>query len=241
MTKLIGSPLDAIAGITSRSSIAIGGVGLDGVPSALVDALNNSAAEDLEIISSQTTFEDKGFGRLLADGRVRRIVSPYQGKGQAFPRQHLAAGLEVELVQPDVFAERLRAGGSGIAAFFTHTGISARIADGRLTPGYDTAGGAVLVRPLKETRTFCGTEYVLERGISIDFALVRAWKGDRHGNLVHREDQRAFNNLCAMSARVRIAEVEELAELEELDRGAIHTPGTHIEHVLAVTPGREVC
>lgn len=240
MTKLIGSALDAVAGITSGSSIAIGGVGLDGVPSALVDALYNSTAEDLEIISNQTAFDDKGFGRLLADGRVRRMVSPYQGRGNAFPRQHLAGALEVELIQQDVLSERLRAGGSGIAAFFTSTGVSAQIADGRRLSKYDTPGGVALARPLKETRTFCGTEYVLERGITLDFALVRAWKGDRQGNLVYREAERAFNSLCAMSARVRIAEVEELVEPEELHEDAIHTPGILIEHVLALAPRREV-
>ncbi|NSX38630.1 CoA transferase subunit A [Pseudarthrobacter oxydans] len=239
MTKLISSARDAVAAITSGSSIAIGGVGLDGVPSALVDALCNSAVEDLEIISNQTAFDDKGFGRLLADGRVRRMVSPYQGRGIAFPRQHLA-GLEVELIQQDVLSERLRAGGSGIAAFFTSTGVSARVADGRLPSKHETAGGVAAGRPLKETRTFCGTEYVLERGITVDFALVRAWKGDRHGNLVYREADRAFNSLCALSAGVRIAEVEELVEPDDMQVGPVHTPGILINHVFALAPRSEV-
>lgn len=239
MTKLIGSALDAVAGIASGSSIAIGGVGLDGVPSALVAALGDSAAEDLEIISNQSAFDDKGFGRLLADGRVRRMVSPYQGRGNAFPRQHLP-GLEVEFIQQDVLSERLRAGRSGIAAFFTSTGVNARMADGRLPSKYGAAGGVAVARPLKETRTVCGTEYVLERGIVVAFALVRAWKGDRHGNLVYREADRAFNSVCAMAARVRIAEVEELVEPEELQAGPVHTPGTLIDHVFDLAPRRQV-
>lgn len=233
-SKVVTSALAAVAGITTRSSIATG-LSLRGTPSALLDALFMSGVKDLEIISNETGVDSKDFARLLMAGRVRRIVAPNPSGDKDFARQYLGRGIAVELIQQDVLAERLRAGGLGVAAFFTQTGVVPRAQDGA-RPRHDSVNAAALALHPKETRTFCGMEYVLERGIAPDFSLVHAWKGDRHGNLVYRDADRIFNHLCALSGRITIAEVEELVESGDLNPADIHTPGTLVQQVVALAP-----
>ena len=168
------------------------------------------------------------------------MVASYVGENKEFARQYLAGELEVELTPQGTLAERMRAGGSGIPAFFTATGGGTQVAEGGLPWRYDADGNVVVASPPKETRTFeTGTgpkEFVLEEAIVADFGLVRAWKGDRHGNLVYRDSARNFNPLAAMCGRVTIAEVEELVEPGELDPNHVHTPGVFVQRVVALTP-----
>jgi 3-oxoacid CoA-transferase subunit A len=220
--------------------LAVGGFGLCGIPSVLIAALLASGVGDLEVVSNNCGVDDWGLGQLLASRQVRRMVSSYVGENKEFARQYLAGELEVELTPQGTLAERLRAGGSGIPAFYTPTGVGTQVAEGGLPWRYDADGNVVVASPPKETRTFATPDgektFVLERAIVCDFGLVRARKGDRHGNLIYRESARNFNPVAAMSGRITIAEVEELVEPGELDPNQIHTPGVYVHRVVALTP-----
>jgi 3-oxoacid CoA-transferase subunit A len=239
MDKVVSSAADAVADIAPGSSLAVGGFGLCGIPSVLIGALLASGVGDLEIVSNNCGVDDWGLGQLLATRQVRRMVSSYVGENKEFARQYLAGELEVELTPQGTLAERLRAGGCGIPAFYTPTGVGTQVADGGLPWRYDGSGNVAVASPPKETRTFATAEgektFVLERAIVCDFGLVRAWRGDRHGNLVYRESARNFNPLAAMSGRITIAEVEELAEPGDLDPNLIHTPGVFVHRVVPLT------
>ncbi|MFF2846075.1 CoA transferase subunit A [Streptomyces sp. NPDC058001] len=240
MDKSVASAADAVADIASGSSLAVGGFGLCGVPAVLIEALLTAGVDRLEAVSNNAGVDDFGLGRLLANGRIRRMVSSYVGENKEFARQYLAGELEVELTPQGTLAERLRAGGSGVPAFYTMTGVGTQVAAGGLPWRYAADGSVALASPAKEIRTFTvdggEREFVLERAITCDFGLVRAWKGDRHGNLVYRASARNFNPLVAMSGRVTIAEVEHLVEPGELDPDEIHTPGVFVRRVVALTP-----
>ncbi len=244
MDKVVGSPAEAVADIASGSTIAVGGFGLCGIPSVLIEALLESGADDLEAVSNNCGVDDWGLGRLLMSKRLRRMVASYVGENKEFARQYLAGELEVELTPQGTLAERMRAGGSGIAAFFTGTGVGTQVAEGGLPWRYDGVGNGpenvVVSSPAKQTQVFETAEgpqeFVLERAIVADFGLVRAWKGDRHGNLVYRESAGNFNNLAAMCGRVTIAEVEELVEPGEIDPNHVHTPGVFVQRVVELTP-----
>lgn len=249
MDKVVPSPADAVAGIASGASIAVGGFGLCGIPSVLIDALLERGVTDLECVSNNCGVDDRGLGVLLRAGRIRRMVSSYVGENREFARQYLAGELEVELTPQGTLAEKLRAGGSGIAAFWTRTGVGTQIAEGGQPWRYAPDGSVALASPPKETRLFPVTRltadgrtstedhaFVLEEAISTDHALIRAWKGDRHGNLVFRTSSRNFNPLCAMAGRVCVAEVEELLEPGELDPDEIHLPGIFVQKLLPLTP-----
>ncbi|WP_416567065.1 CoA transferase subunit A [Nocardia testacea] len=235
MDKVVGSAMEAVADIASGSTIAVGGFGLCGIPSTLIEALLNQGANDLEAISNNCGVDDAGLGRLLSAHRLRRVVASYVGENKEFARQYLAGELEVELTPQGTLAERMRAGGAGIPAFFTATGVGTLVAEGGLPWKYDRAGAVLVASPAKEVREFDGRQYVMEHGIVAEVALVRAWKGDRHGNLVYRASARNFNPLAAMCGRLTIAEVEELVEPGELDPNDIHTPGIHIQRVVALS------
>ncbi|WP_243061026.1 CoA transferase subunit A, partial [Nocardioides sp. SR21] len=209
MDKVLGSAHEAVADIAHGSSIAAGGFGLGGIPSVLIEALLELGAADLEVVSNNCGVDDWGLGRLLSAGRIRRMVASYVGENKEFARQYLSGELEVELTPQGTLAERMRAGGSGIPAFFTATGVGTQVAEGGLPWKFDAHGGVALASPPKEVREFDGREYLLESALVCDFGLVRAWKGDRHGNLVFRGSSRNFNPLAAMCGRVTIAEVEE--------------------------------
>ncbi|HWO51246.1 MAG TPA: CoA transferase subunit A, partial [Ornithinibacter sp.] len=212
------------------------GFGLCGIPSVLIKALLDAGVTDLEAVSNNCGVDDWGLGMLLLDKRIRRMVSSYVGENKEFERQYLSGELEVELTPQGTLAERLRAGGSGIPAFYTATGVGTQVADGGLPWKYDRHGAVEVASPPKEVRRFGGLDHVLEESIVCDFALVRAWKGDRHGNLVFNKSSRNFNPLAAMAGRVTIAEVEELVEPGELDPDQIHTPGVFVHRVLPLTP-----
>jgi 3-oxoacid CoA-transferase subunit A len=236
MDKTIGSAGAAVAEIPSGAALVVGGFGLCGIPSVLIGALLDSWIGDLEVVSNNAGVDDWGLGLLLGAGRLRRVVASYVGENREFARQYLGGELEVELTPQGTLAERMRAGGSGIAGFFTRTGVGTLVADGGMPWRYDGEGSMVVSSPPKQTQVFDGLEYVLERGIVADFGLVRAWKGDRHGNLIYRDAARNFNPLAAMCGKVTIAEVEHLVDPGELDPNAIHTPGAYVRHVLELTP-----
>ena len=240
MDKVVGSAVEAVADVGDGSSLAVGGFGLCGVPSVLIEALLEGGASGLEVVSNNCGVDDWGLGRLLARRRIRRMVASYVGENREFARQYLSGELEVELTPQGTLAERLRAGGSGIPAFFTATGVGTQVAEGGLPWRYDSEGNVVVASPPKEVRVFETAQgprqFVLEEAIVADFGLVRAWKGDRHGNLVFRFSARNFNPLAAMAGRVTIAEVEELVEPGELDPNEVHTPGVFVQRVVALSP-----
>jgi len=239
--KVVGSAAEAVADIGDGARISVGGFGLCGIPSVLIDALLENGAGDLEVFSNNCGVDGWGLGRLLEAKRLRRMVASYVGENKEFARQYLHGELEVELTPQGTLAERMRAGGSGIPAFFTATGGGTQVAEGGLPWRYDADGDVVVASPAKETRDFPDhegvvREYVLEEAIVADFGLVRAWKGDRHGNLVYRDSARNFNPLAAMCGRVTIAEVEELVEPGELEPNDVHTPGVFVQRVVALSP-----
>lgn len=240
MDKVVTSAAEAVEGISDGMTLAVGGFGLSGIPAVLIAELLAREVTDLEVVSNNCGVDGWGLGVLLEQGRIRRVIASYVGENKEFARQYLSGELEVELTPQGTLAEKLRAGGSGIPAFYTATGVGSQVSQGGMPWRYDSAGSVTLASPPKETRTFhyLGEErdYVLEESIEADFGLVRAWMGDRHGNLVFRRSARNFNPLCAMSARVGVAEVEELVEPGELDADAVHLPGIYVQRVLALTP-----
>ena len=236
MDKVVGSAAEAVADIASGSTLAVGGFGLCGIPSVLIDAVLDAGVDDLEAVSNNCGVDEWGLGRLLMGRRLRRMISSYVGENKEFERQYLSGELEVELTPQGTLAERMRAGGSGIAAFFTATGVGTQVAEGGLPWKYDASGNVVTASPAKEVRRFGERDYVLEQAIVADFGLVRAWMGDRHGNLVYRQSARNFNPLAAMCGRVTIAEVEHLVEPGELAPDDVHTPGVYVQRVVALTP-----
>jgi 3-oxoacid CoA-transferase subunit A len=230
--KVVADAAAAVADIPDGASLAVGGFGLCGIPSVLIAALLDAGVTDLETVSNNCGVDDWGLGILLRAGRIRRTTGSYVGENKEFERRFLAGELEVELVPQGTLAERLRAGGAGIAAFYTRAGVGTQVADGGLPLRYDGSGGIALASAPKETRPFNGVSYVLEHGIVCDFALVHAWKGDRHGNLVYRESAANFNPLCAPAGKITIAEVEELVEPGEIAPAEIHTPGIYVQRVV---------
>jgi 3-oxoacid CoA-transferase subunit A len=239
--KSFATPAEAVADVSDGASIAVGGFGLCGIPHQLIEALYSQGSSDLETVSNNCGVDDAGLGVLLAVGRIRRTISSYIGENKEFARQYLAGEVEVELTPQGTLAERLRAGGSGIAAFYTPAGVGTSVAEGGLPWRYRADGSVALASPAKETRSFRGREFVLEEAIVTDFALVRAAKGDRHGNLVYDASARNFNPLCAMAGRVTIAEVEHLVDPGELDPAQVHTPGLFVQRVVEVgTAGKRI-
>ena len=240
LDKVWSSANEAVADIGDGATLAVGGFGLCGVPVVLIDAILASGTHDLQVVSNNCGVDDWGLGRLLTAKRLRRIVASYVGENKEFARQYLSGELEVELTPQGTLAERMRAGGSGIPAFFTATGVGTQVADGGLPWRYDRQGKVVVASPAKEVRSFPtehgACDFVLEEAIVADIALVRAWKGDRHGNLVYRDSARNFNPLAAMCGRVTIAEVEELVEPGQIDPNDVQTPGVYVHRVIGLTP-----
>ena len=234
MDKVKASAGEAVSDIRDGASLAVGGFGLCGIPSALIEALFDRGSSDLETVSNNCGVDGWGLGILLAARRIRRTTGSYVGENKEFERQFLSGELEVELVPQGTLAERLRAGGAGIPAFFTPAGVGTQVAEGGLPWRYDEAGVVALASPPKEVREFDGTRYVLEHAIRTDFALVHARYGDRYGNLIYEKSAQNFNPLCAAAGRVTIAEVEELVEPGELDPMHVHTPGIFVQRVVHV-------
>jgi 3-oxoacid CoA-transferase subunit A len=238
MDKVVESAAEAVADVGRGSSLAVGGFGLCGIPQALIEALLETGVDELETVSNNCGVDQWGLGLLLSARRIRRTTGSYVGENKEFERQFLGGELEVELVPQGTLAERLRAGGAGIPAFYTPAGVGTQVAQGGLPLRYDGQGGVALASEPKEVRTFDGAPFVLEKAIVCDFALVHARYGDRHGNLVYDKSAQNFNPLCAAAGRVTIAEVEELVEPGELDPALVHTPGIFVQRVVHV-PGGE--
>ena len=234
MDKVVSSCAEAVKDIPSGATLAVGGFGLSGIPHNLIQALLEEGATDLVTVSNNCGVDGWGLGVLLDAKRIKRTTGSYVGENKEFERQYLHGELEVELVPQGTLAERLRAGGCGIPAFYTPAGVGTQVADGGLPWKYNADGSIAKGSPRKETRTFDGREYVLEEGIVCDFALVRASIGDRHGNLIFHKATRNFNPLCAMAGKITIAEVEELVEPGEIDPELVHLPGIFVQRVVRV-------
>ncbi|MEU1039703.1 CoA transferase subunit A [Streptomyces sp. NPDC005907] len=235
MNKVRGSACEAIADIPDGASLAVGGFGLSGVPAVLIDALYAQGATGLEVVSNNCGVDGRGLGVLLTARRIARVTGSYVGENKEFARQYLSGELEVELTPQGTLAERLRAGGAGIPAFYTPAGVGTQVAGGGLPWRYADDGTVDVASPPKETREFGGRAYVLEHGITTDFALVRAWRGDRHGNLCFRRAAANFNPLAAMTGRITVAEVEELVEPGVLAPDEVHLPGIYVQRVVALS------
>jgi 3-oxoacid CoA-transferase subunit A len=212
--KVVASADEAVRDIPDGATLVVGGFGLCGIPENLIAALVRRGVRDLTAVSNNCGVDDWGLGQLLQTRQIRKMISSYVGENAEFERQFLSGELEVELAPQGTLAERMRAGGAGIPAFYTPTGVGTLVAEG------------------KETKIIDGREYLLERGIVGDFSLVAAWKGDRMGNLVYRKAARNFNPMAATAGRISIAEVEELVEVGGLNPECVHTPGVFVQRVL---------
>jgi 3-oxoacid CoA-transferase subunit A len=241
MDKVFASAKDAVADIADGATLAVGGFGLCGVPIALIDALLDKGARDLTTISNNCGVDDQALGVLLYAGRITRTISSFVGGNKELARLYLSGELEVELTPQGTLAERLRAGGTGIPAFYTPTGVGTMVAEGGIPVRYDADGNVVKTSAPKEVRVFDGQQYVLETALTADFGLVRAAVGDRHGNLVFHESTRNFNPLAGMAGRITIAEVEELVEPGEIQPENVHLAGVFVDRVVVVgTEGKKI-
>ncbi|WP_416972132.1 CoA transferase subunit A [Streptomyces sp. 4F14] len=236
MDKVVTTADEAVADIRDGASIAVGGFGLSGVPNTLIQAVYDRGVGGLGVVSNNCGALESGLAVLLSAGRITRITASYIGGNKEFARQYLGGELELELIPQGSLAERLRAGGCGIPAFYTPAGVGTQVAEGGLPWRYGSDGAVAMSSPSGEIREFDGVEYVLERAITTDFALVRAARGDRHGNLVFNKSARNFNPLAAMAGRIAVAEVEELVEPGAIDPDQIHLPGIFVQRVVALTP-----
>src|SRR5271156_3208452 len=213
MNKVVGSADEAIRDVGDGSVIMIGGFGLCGIPENLIRALVRKGSKNLTTISNNVGVDGLGNGLLLAAGQIVRHIGTYVGENKLLEEMVLTAKIRLDLVPQGTFSERIRAGGAGIPAFFTPTGVGTMVAEG------------------KETREFDGRPYVMERGLKADFAFVKAWKGDRQGNLIYRKTARNFNPIMATAGKVTIAEVEQLVEIGELDGDSIHPPSVYVKRI----------
>ena len=217
MNKVYASAAEAIFDMTDGITLMSGGFGLCGNPEDLIRALNEKGCSGLTVVSNNCGVDDKGLGILLANTQIKKMISSYVGENKTFAKQFLSGELEVDLVPQGTLAERIRAGGAGIPAFYTPTGVGTLVAEG------------------KEERVFNGKKYILEEALTADFAFVKAWKGDTHGNLIFRSTARNFNPMMATAGKITIAEVEELVPAGELDPNEIHTPGIFVQRVVKAT------
>ena len=224
MRKIYPSAAEALKGIVRDGQLmAVGGFGLCGIPEALIAALRDSGVKGLTVISNNAGVDGFGLGQLLETRQITKMISSYVGENKEFERQYLAGELELEFTPQGTLAEKLRAGGAGIPAFFTRTGVGTIVADG------------------KEIRNFDGHDYVMERGLVADVGLVKAWKGDKAGNLIFRRTARNFNPMCAMAGKISVVEVEEIVPTGSLDPDAIHLPGIYVHRlVLNAKPEKRI-
>ncbi len=215
MNKVYPDAQSALAGIVQDGqTVAVGGFGLCGIPEALIGALRDSGVKGLTAISNNAGVDGFGLGQLLETRQIRKMIASYVGENKEFARQYLAGELELEFTPQGTLAEKLRAGGAGIPAFFTKTGVGTIVADG------------------KEIREFDGEQYVMEKSLVADVALVKAWKADKSGNLVFRKTARNFNPNVAASGKVTVVEVEELVETGDIDPDSVHTPGIFVHRIV---------
>ena len=224
MNKIYSSAESALQGLVEDGmTLAVGGFGLCGIPEALIAALRDTGKRELTVISNNAGVDGFGLGQLLTTRQIRKMISSYVGENKEFERQYLAGELELEFTPQGTLAEKLRAGGAGIPAFFTKTGYGTLVAEG------------------KETREFDGEWYVMERSLRADVALVKAWKADKSGNLLFNKTARNFNPLAAMAAKVCVVEVEEIVEIGEIEPDQVHLPGIYVQRlVLNATPQKRI-
>lgn len=239
MRKVYDSAADAVGDIPSGATLAVGGFGLSGVPETLIKALAKSDVVDLRVVSNNCGTDDHGLGILLNAGKISKMTSSYIGENAEFARQYLGGELEVELCPQGTIAERLRAGGCGIPAFYTPTGVGTLVGDGGLPLRYGPDGTVAKASEPRETRIFEGHTYVLEHAIVVDYALVHAYRADEDGNLVFRQSSRNFNPLAAMSGRVTIVEAEEILPIGAIDPDSVHLPGLFVQRVVETPAGTE--
>jgi 3-oxoacid CoA-transferase subunit A len=215
MSKVVADAREALSKVDLRDGMTImaGGFGLCGIPENLIAALRDSGIKNLTVISNNAGVDDFGLGLLLQTRQIRKMISTYVGENAIFEQQYLKGELEIEFVPQGTFAERIRAGGAGIPGFYTPTGVGTLVAEG------------------KETRVIDGREYVLERGLTADLSLVKAWRGDPLGNLVYRKTARNFNPMMATAGRITLAEVEEMVPVGAIDPDHVHTPGIYVHHL----------
>jgi len=231
MDKTRKNALEACADIPDGATLLAGGFGLCGIPENSIRALAELGTKNLTFVSNNCGVDDFGLGILLRNKQIAKMISSYVGENKEFERQYLSGELEVELCPQGTLAERIRAGGAGIVAFYTPTGVGTAVSEGGLPFRYGEGGVVVKSSPKKEVREFDGRSYVLEPAITGDYAIVKAWKGDRFGNLVFRHTAANFNPMMATAARITIAEVEELVEPGDLDPNQIHTPGIYVHRI----------
>lgn len=217
MNKVVANAEEAIQGLTSNMTLMLGGFGLCGIPENCIPAMVKAGVTGLTCISNNAGVDDFGLGLLLQSKQIKKMISSYVGENDEFERQMLSGELEVDLIPQGSLAERCRAGGAGIPAFFTPAGYGTEVAAG------------------KEVREFNGKPHILEHALSADFAMVKAWKGDRFGNLMYKGTARNFNPVMAMAGKITIAEVEHLVEPEEIDPNFIHTPGVFVQRIFQGT------
>ena len=239
LDKTFTSAADAVADIEDGASLAVGGFGLVGVPIVLIRALLAQGTTDLEVVSNNCGVDGWGLGELLEVGRIRRVIASYIGENKEFARRYLGGELEVELTPQGSLAERMRAGGAGIPAFYTPSGVGTMVSEGGLPWRYNADGTVATQSPTKETRMFgslgAEQEYVLEEAIVTDFSLVRAKIGDTHGNLVFEKSARNFNPAAAMAGRITIAEVDELVPAGSIDPDDVHLPGIYVHRIVELS------
>ncbi len=234
--KVVASAADAVADIPDGASLAVGGFGLAGIPGFLIDALLAQGAKNLTIVSNNCGVDGAGLGLLLENRRIDKVIASYIGENKEFGRQFLSGEVTVELTPQGTLAERMRAGGSGIGAFFTPTGVGTLVEEGGLPWRYNADGTVAEASPPKEVRTFNGKPMVLEEAIVTDYALVRAAVVDKAGNCRFHAAARNFNPPAAMSGRTTIVEAEKVVEVGELGPDEIHLPGIFVQRVLELTP-----
>jgi len=233
--KIFNSAQEAVADITDGSTILVGGFGLCGIPERGIEALRDQGAKELTAVSNNAGIDDEGLGLLLQTRQIRRMISSYVGENKTFEKQYLSGELEVELTPQGTLAERCRAGGAGIPAFFTPTGYGTLIHQGGNPIKFNPDGSVQIGSEAREHREFNGRNYIMEEAITGDFALVKAWKADTRGNLIFKGTAQNFNPVMAKAARITIAEVEEIVEAGELDPAQIHLPGVYVQRVFKGT------
>jgi len=216
-SKVYQNATEAIQGVKDNMTLLVGGFGLCGIPENCIQALKESGVKNLTCVSNNAGVDDFGLGLLLQTRQIKKMLSSYVGENVTFEKQYMSGELELEFCPQGTLAERIRSGGAGIPAFYTPTGVGTKIAEG------------------KEIRTFDGREFVLEKGIVGDFAFVKAWKGDKFGNLIFRKTARNFNPMIATAGKITVAEVEELVDVGELDPDQIHTPGVYVQRIFKGT------
>ena len=215
MNKIYPTAAEALKGVVQDGQLmAVGGFGLCGIPEALIDALHDSGVKNLTVISNNAGVDGFGLGKLLETRQIKKMISSYVGENKEFERQYLAGELELEFTPQGTLAEKLRAGGAGIPAFFTKTGVGTLVAEG------------------KEVRDFGGESYVMETGLTADLSIVKAWKADPEGNLLYRKTARNFNPMMAKAGKTTVVEVEHRVELGEIDPDQIHTPGIYVDRII---------